>query len=201
MSDAVSIFKCLGDPTRFAIMSLLCRSDSYVELLAEKLSLTPGTISHHLKKLEEAGLVRCSRAQFYMIYSVNREQLEAPIIDYLVVDDALDDDSAYRQKVYDSFIASGRLVSIPTQRKKREIICARLAEEFEPGRTYTEPEVNEILTRWHEDYCFLRRELIAFGLMERDHEVCWRVNQKGANDTGEGVDQKAGYSWTHFDSC
>lgn len=176
MSDAVSIFKCLGDPTRFAIMSLLCRSDSYVELLAEKLSLTPGTISHHLKKLEEAGLVRCSRAQFYMIYSVNREQLEAPIIDYLVVDDALDDDTAYRQKVYDSFIEGGRLVSIPTQRKKREIICQRIVEEsFLPDRTYTESEVNEILTRWHEDYCFLRREMIAFGLMARDHEVYWRV--------------------------
>ncbi len=176
MNDAVSIFKCLGDPTRFAIMSLLCRQDSYVELLAEKLSLTPGTISHHLKKLEEAGLVRCSRAQFYMIYSANREQLESPIIDYLVVDDALDDDTAYRQKVYDSFIVGGRLVSIPTQRKKREIICRRIVEAcFAPDRTYTESEVSEILTRWHDDYCFLRRELIALGLMERDHEVYWRV--------------------------
>ena len=171
MNDAVSIFKCLGDPTRFAIMSLLCRSDSYVELLAEKLSLTPGTISHHLKKLEEAGLVRCSR-----IYSVNREKLAAPIIDYLVVDDQLDDDSAYRQKVYAAFLDGGRLMSIPTQRKKREIICQRIVEEcFLPDRTYSEPEVNEILAGWHEDYCFLRRELIAFGLMARDHEVYWRV--------------------------
>lgn len=176
MKDAVNLFKCLGDQTRFAIVSLLCRSDSYVELLAEKLSLTPGTISHHLKKLEEAGLVRCSRAQFYMIYSINREKLEVPIMDYLVVDDALDDDTAYRQKVYDSFIVGGRLVSIPSQRKKREIICRRIVEEgFLPERTYTEPEVNEILTAWHADYCSLRRELIAFGLMERDHEIYWRV--------------------------
>jgi len=176
MSDAVSIFKCLGDPTRFAIMSLLCRSDSYVELLAEKLSLTPGTISHHLKKLEEAGLVSCSRTQFYMIYSVNREKLAAPIIDYLVVDDRLDDDSAYRQKVYDAFFDGHWLVSIPTQRKKREIVCQRIVEEsFLPDRTYSEPEVNEILTGWHDDYCFLRRELIAFGLMARDHEVYRRV--------------------------
>lgn len=176
MNNAASIFKCLGDPTRFAIMSLLCRSDSYVELLAEKLSLTPGTISHHLKKLEEAGLVSCSRTQFYMIYSVNRAVLEVPIIDCLVVGDELDDDTAYRQKVYDAFIDGGRLVSIPTQRKKREIICQRIVEEsFLPDRTYSEPEVNEILTQWHEDYCFLRRELIAFGLMDRDHEVYWRV--------------------------
>lgn len=176
MMDAAAVFRALGDPTRFAIMSLLCRSDSYVELLAEKLSLTPGTISHHLKKLEEAGLVSCSRTQFYMIYSVNRAALEVPIIDCLVVDDALDDDTAYRQKVYDSFIAGGRLTTIPTQRKKREVICRRIAEEsFSPDRTYTEDEVSTILAEWHEDYCFLRRELIAFGLMARDHEVYWRV--------------------------
>ena len=59
-ADAVAVFKCLGDKTRFAIVSLLAGSDSYVELLSEKLSLTPGTVCHHLKKLEEAGLVRCS---------------------------------------------------------------------------------------------------------------------------------------------
>ena len=176
MKAAVAVFRALGDPTRFAIMSLLCRQDSYVELLAEKLSLTPGTISHHLKKLEEAGLVSCSRTQFYMIYSVNRAALERPIIDCLVVDDALDDDTAYRRKVYAAFLDGERLVSIPTQRKKREIICRYIVEKsFLPDRTYTEAEVSEILTGWHEDYCFLRRELIAFGLMVRDHEIYRRI--------------------------
>ena len=71
--EAVAVFKCLGDNTRFSIVSLLAQSDSYVELLAEKLSLTAGTVCHHLKKLEDAGLVRCSRSQYYQIYSLNRE--------------------------------------------------------------------------------------------------------------------------------
>lgn len=82
-SDPVALFKCLGDRTRYDILCRLLKTDSYVELLAEELSLTPGTVSFHLKKMESAGLVRCSRMQFYQIYSLNRELLSAPILSFL----------------------------------------------------------------------------------------------------------------------
>ena len=51
------LFKCLADRSRLRIVQSLLREDMYVELLSQRLGLTPATISFHLKKLEEAGLV------------------------------------------------------------------------------------------------------------------------------------------------
>lgn len=41
-------------------------------------------------------------------------------------------------------------------------------KSFEPGRIYEESEVNEILLRFHEDYCTIRRDMISEKLMERE---------------------------------
>ena len=51
--EAISLFKCLADKSRMQILKSLMEEDMYVERLAERLSLTPATISFHLKKLEE----------------------------------------------------------------------------------------------------------------------------------------------------
>ena len=169
--QSVAVFKCLGDNTRFAIVSILAQSDSYVELLAEKLSLTPGTVCHHLKKLEDAGLVRCSRSQYYQIYSLNRELMERTLSSFLAPESVPDDDSAYRQKVLDSFISGGRLKNIPAQLKKREIVFAYILRDLEPGRDYGEKEINDTILAYHDDYCYIRREMIALGLMSRHHET------------------------------
>ena len=67
------------------------------------------------------------------------------------------------------------MTQIPTQRKKREIVLSEILKQFEPDRTYTEKEVNEIIQRYHEDYCTIRREMIAFGMMTRHHETYKRV--------------------------
>ena len=48
------LFKCLADRSRLRIVQSLLREDMYVELLSQRLGLTPATISFHLKKLEEA---------------------------------------------------------------------------------------------------------------------------------------------------
>ena len=40
------------------------------------------------------------------------------------------------------------------------VVLDRLAQEFEPGRTYPESEVNEVLNRFHPDHAALRRYLV-----------------------------------------
>lgn len=173
--DALTLFKCLGDDTRFAILRQLYREDCYVELIASRLGLTPGTICHHLKKLEAAGLVRCSRTQYYMIYSLNRAVFSRRLEDYLKAPAAeleADKEAGYRKKVIDTFLPCGRLTKIPSQMKKREIVWRYLIEKnFEPGRTYTEREVDEAILQYHEDTCTIRRDFISMGLMIRDHET------------------------------
>jgi hypothetical protein len=45
-----------------------------------------------------------------------------------------------------------------------------LASKFEPGRRYTEKEVNERLKSWHSfgDWCLLRRSLCDCGFLRRE---------------------------------
>ena len=50
-TEALPIFKVLADETRLKILRALDEKESYVELLAERLSLTPATVSFHMKKL------------------------------------------------------------------------------------------------------------------------------------------------------
>ena len=76
-------------------------------------------------------------------------------------------EDAYREKVLRTFFQRGRLVRIPAQRKKRQIVLERLVEEFAPDRDYPEREVNQTLVEFHDDVATLRRELIATRLMKR----------------------------------
>ena len=169
MSDPVTIFKCLGDKTRYDILCRLIQSDSYVELLAEQLGLTPGTVSFHLKKMERAGIVKCSRMQFYMIYSIDRELLSRTLGSFLLPPEPSEEER-YTQKVLSAFFAGGRLKQIPVQQKKKQIVLGSIASRFEEGRVYDEKEVDRVLRELFDDHCTLRRELISAGLMERDHE-------------------------------
>ena len=169
--DAVAIFKALGDESRLAIVRMLIGGESYVELIASRLNLTSATVSHHLKKLEAAGLVECHRTQFYMIYSVKREVLGESLIDLIGTLPAQDDDTRYRKSVIDSFFEYGRLKTLPAQRKKREVVLKYILEPLEKGQSYTEQEMNEHILAYNDDYCTIRREMIAFGLVTREHET------------------------------
>ncbi|MBQ3707768.1 MAG: metalloregulator ArsR/SmtB family transcription factor [Clostridia bacterium] len=167
---AVAVFKALGDESRLAILRiLLAEEESYVELLASRLGLTSATVSFHLKKLEAAGLVSCRRTQFYRIYRVNRAIFSGTLESLIGKTPAPDDDTKYRESVIAAFFENGRLKQLPTQRKKREVVLRVLAEAFEPGRTYPESAVDEAIRARYDDYCTVRREMIAFGMMERRH--------------------------------
>jgi hypothetical protein len=72
------------------------------------------------------------------------------------------------------FIKNGRLVIVPSKRGKLRPVLDHIAQEFEPGRTYPEPEVNDILMRYNDDYAALRRYLVDEGFMTRKAGVYWR---------------------------
>jgi hypothetical protein len=100
--------------------------------------------------------------------------------DLIAVDDiakTVQDDrlKQYRQKVIRAFFQNGKLVRMPAQQKKRQIVLEEFAKLFETGRTYTEKEVNEIITRLYDDYCWIRRELIERQLMARQNQQYWLV--------------------------
>ena len=171
MKEKLELLKLLADETRLEILGILLKEDSYVEKIACELSLTPATICYHLKKMEAAGVVNCSRSQFYIIYSLNREIFDKPLYELIKKDDQIvDTEEKYKKEVISNFFKYGRLTQIPTQRKKREIVLAEILRQFEFEREYDEKEVNEIILRYHEDFCTIRREMISFGMMTRQHK-------------------------------
>lgn len=175
VKEKLELLKLLADETRLEILNILLREDSYVEKIACELSLTPATICYHLKKMEAAGVVNCSRSQFYIIYSLNREIFDKPLFEFIKDDEIVNTEEKYKKSVISNFFKHGKLTQLPTQRKKREIVLSEILKQFEPDREYTEKEVNEIILRYHEDYCTIRREMIAFGMMTRHHETYKRI--------------------------
>ena len=85
-------------------------------------------------------------------------------------------DPDYDARVRENFVdADDRIVSIPAQLKKRLAILRWLVEDFQPGRRYSEAEVNEIISRRHPDFATLRRHLVDEELMQRQHSIYWRT--------------------------
>lgn len=65
------------------------------------------------------------------------------------------------------FDDAGRLARVPAKRKTRAAALLEVLTRFEPGRDYSEPEVNEVLLGVHEDVAYLRRELVNYHYLER----------------------------------
>ncbi|MFR6277576.1 MAG: metalloregulator ArsR/SmtB family transcription factor [Acutalibacter sp.] len=151
--QALKLFKGLADRSRLQILKSLLEEDMYVERLAQRLELTPATVSFHLKKLMDAGAVSSRREQYYTMYSINKEVFQCRILDILgeKSSDAQrqqEREARYRQRVLDSFFEYGRLKSIPAQRKKERICLEEIAKELELGRPYPERELNQVLLRF-----------------------------------------------------
>lgn len=173
---AIALFKCLADKSRIQILKSLMTEDMYVERLAERIGVTPATVSFHLKKLEEVGAVKSKRDQYYTMYSINQDVFNVAIIDILKEESEeitlqKERDEIYRKKVIDSFFEYGKLKSIPSQRKKERIVLEEIAKSFETGREYTEREVNIIIADFHDDFCTIRRDMISEGIIARENMI------------------------------
>jgi predicted transcriptional regulator len=176
----LQFFKALADETRLRIVGLLANRHRNVEELAAALDVKPPTVSHHLNKLRELGLVVMRPEGNVHIYALNIEGLMSMSRTMLTPDRVarmVEDDAgeAWERKVLRDFFDGERLKEIPASRKKRLVILRWLVSQFEWEREYAETEVNEIISRYHPDYATLRREFIGNGLMQRKNGIYWRI--------------------------
>jgi len=72
------LFKTLGDPGRVRIVNLLATSSEPVCAceLYEPLGLSQPTVSHHLKKLTDAGLLEREQRGKWAYFSLKRDAVE-----------------------------------------------------------------------------------------------------------------------------
>jgi len=73
-----ALFKTLGDPARVRIVNLLATSDEPVCAceLYEPLGLSQPTVSHHLRKLTDAGLLAREQRGKWAYFSLKRDAAE-----------------------------------------------------------------------------------------------------------------------------
>jgi ArsR family transcriptional regulator, arsenate/arsenite/antimonite-responsive transcriptional repressor len=72
-----AVFKALADPSRVQILNLLANSPDAVCVceFMPQLGLSQGTVSFHLKKLLDVGLLEREQRGTWAYYSLNREGL------------------------------------------------------------------------------------------------------------------------------
>lgn len=185
----VEFHKAVGDVTRIRILSLLARKPMSGSELAERLGLTPATITHHTQKLKKIGLVKEKRDKntitFFLLPRELSRYAESLVTTILPSDlpireewDIWRGDAAVEEKqalgdgekermIAPFFQENGKLKQIPSQWKKRLYALEKLVSGLEYGRTYSEKEISEYLRQYHEDFATLRRELIMNHMMHR----------------------------------
>jgi ArsR family transcriptional regulator, arsenate/arsenite/antimonite-responsive transcriptional repressor len=73
--STVTFAKALADETRQKIMQICCCKQLSVTEIVEQIGVSQPTVSHHLKILRDAGLVRAERQGKEIYYSLNQELL------------------------------------------------------------------------------------------------------------------------------
>ena len=87
-TDLARVFKALGDPTRLAIYEIVREGadpreghssteiEHSISQIAARFDLTLSTVSHHIKELRGAGLIRCERHGQSIFCSAEPDVLE-----------------------------------------------------------------------------------------------------------------------------
>ena len=164
----------LSETQRQMLSCLLTGKDD--RTLAKELGITPSTVRNHRFQFRE----REKQARVFLALMTHLESVSRgreTLVETHRTATMVDERYAVTQAERDAFIAAcfpegteGPLSHFPAKEKRKLVILAELAKRFEPGRRYTEPEVNRVLkAAWH-DHATLRRYLIEYGFLDRERD-------------------------------
>lgn len=77
LEDLSHFFKMLGDPTRIRILLSISSGARCVQDISSDLDMTPSAVSHQLRLLKQARLVKSDRNGRHMLYSLDDDHVEA----------------------------------------------------------------------------------------------------------------------------
>lgn len=170
--DAAALVGALADEARRQAFAAVQLGSGSLEAVAAATGLSPAVAAKALGKLAEVGAV----VQRDGSLTVPGEVFQQAARQALARPAATDHDSlpAERRKVMNAFVRDGRLTQIPVAHAKRLVVLDWLAQDFEPGRRYSEQAVNLILGQRHADTAALRRYLVDEDFLAREAGVYWR---------------------------
>lgn len=105
--ELAEMFKALAAPARITMIQLLKNGVLCVGALANRLGVTPGAVSQHLRILRDAGLVEAEKRGYFVHYRINRQTL------------------ARWRTAMEAFLEPGRTEETYQLIEEGEAICAR----------------------------------------------------------------------------
>lgn len=181
--DLLRLLKALGQEQRLKMVGLLGQNERAVNEIADYLELSEPTVSHHIGKLREVGLLSLRMDGNQRFYRLDQKRMEvfksyAAVIDSPPTKEPVEEvDNGWieelgwseeAKKVLYTYTSNGRLQQIPKKQKKLLVILRWLATLFQSGERYSEEEVSNKLADIHDDYASLRRYLVEYGFMHRE---------------------------------
>jgi hypothetical protein len=178
----------LAEPDRLRALAAVALGAGTLAEVAERAGLEPRAAARALSRLVAGGLLDGEAGKGYR---VRTEALRAAAIPPAAEAERAEGDEGQGDEVLRRFVRNGRLLAMPAAHGKRLVVLDHLAGLFEPGRRYPEPEVNELLGRYHPDYALLRRYLVDDGFLDRADEQAGSRTVKVYWRTGGTVDTSA----------
>ena len=172
--DALEFLKTVLDPRRLAVVGLIAAAPRTLADLADATGQRERDVLETVAPLLQADILERAGDTYVLRPDALRDlakDLPQPQPPARQVMFGMTNEE---QSILSRFFRGERLAEIPSQRAKRLVILERLALDFEPGRRYAEPEVNELLQRYHDDYAALRRYLVDEGFLDRSAGEYWR---------------------------
>ena len=77
----------------------------------------------------------------------------------------------HERRVIETFVKDGAIPSFPAKLSRQIILWRWVVERFEVGRSFPEPELNELLRPLNPDVATIRRALVDHGFMTRQDGV------------------------------
>lgn len=158
----------LAEPQRLRVFAALVLGAVSAERVREVTELDQRTVSTALRKLSAGGLVEQTAAGDWVpvpeAFRAAARAAAPPAEQHGYTDERV-------EAVVRAFVRDGRLTGVPAQLSRRRVLLEHIVQSFEPGRDYTEKEVNVVLSAWSAgspvDHVSLRRYLVDEGLLSR----------------------------------
>ncbi len=165
MTEAERILSLIGEPDRLRVVAALALGASTPSDISRMTGVEARAVERALSRLVAGELVESIDGGYRLltedIFSAARHAAQAR--------------GPEETDPVGRYFRDGRLKRIPATRSKRAPVLDHIAQSFEPGYRYLEKEVNEILSRFHDDFAALRRYMVDEGFMDRESGYYWRT--------------------------
>ncbi len=173
MLSTDQLTRLLLDEDRLAILGTAAHAPCGVDELAAAITGKRSSLARHLAQLTEAGLLTVSGEPGQERYTLDVQTIQHMKQTLFARPEPAP--ATPEEKTLAAFVRDGRVTHLPVQFSKRMLVLRWLVEQFDPGREYSEREVNDLLTGHGEDHATLRRYLVDAGLLERSQGIYRRT--------------------------